>query len=81
MPKNGEYVRFKNYERKIKSPFMIYADFEIILVPEDSRKQNPEEPYTNKYQKHVVWSYGYELFFGDDNLANLLSHIRSICFL
>ena len=27
MPKKDECVRFKNYERKIKSPFMIYADF------------------------------------------------------
>ena len=47
MPKNDEYVRFKNYERKIKSPFMIYADFESIVVPEDNEKQNPEESYTN----------------------------------
>ena len=30
MPKKGEYVKFKNYERKIKSPFAIYADFESI---------------------------------------------------
>ena len=36
MPKKGEYVRFKNYERKIKSPIMIYAHFEIILTPEDN---------------------------------------------
>ena len=28
MPKKGEYVNFKNFEGKIKSPFMIYADFE-----------------------------------------------------
>ena len=34
MPKKGEYVKFKNYERKIKSPYIIYADFENILVPE-----------------------------------------------
>ena len=32
----------KNYERKVKSPFMIYADFESILVPEDNGKQNPD---------------------------------------
>ena len=25
MPKKGEYVKFKNYERKIKPPFIIYA--------------------------------------------------------
>ena len=34
MPKNGEYLKFKNFERKIKAPFMTYADFENILVPE-----------------------------------------------
>ena len=28
MPTKGEYA--KNYERKIKSPFMIYADFETF---------------------------------------------------
>ena len=38
MPKKGEYVKFKNFGRKIKSPFMIYKDFEIILVPEDNPK-------------------------------------------
>ena len=35
MPKKGEYVKSKSFDRKIKSPFMIYADFESILVPED----------------------------------------------
>ena len=49
MSKKGEYIRFKNYEKK--SAFMIYAEFESILVPEDNGKQNPEESYTNKYQK------------------------------
>ena len=39
MPKNNEYGRFKNYERKIKSPFIIYADLESNLVPEDNRKK------------------------------------------
>ena len=51
MPKNGEHVKLKNYDRKIKSPFMIYADFESILVPEDNGKQNTKESYTNKYHK------------------------------
>ena len=30
MTKMPEYVRFKNYERKIKSPFRIYAYFGSI---------------------------------------------------
>ena len=54
MPKEAEYVRFKNYERKTKSPIMIYADFEIILVQKDDGKHNPEESYTGKYQKYVA---------------------------
>ena len=61
MPKKDEYVKFKNYERNINSPFIIYADFENILVPEDNGKQNPEESYTNKYQKYIPFSYGYKL--------------------
>ena len=35
---------------------MIYVDFESILR-EDNGKQNPTEPYTNKYQKHDACSY------------------------
>ena len=38
MPKKGGYVKFKNFGRKIKSLFMIYPDFESILVPEDNGK-------------------------------------------
>ena len=38
LPKKGKSVKFKNYERKIKLPFMIYADFESILVAEDYGK-------------------------------------------
>ena len=49
MPKKGEYAEFKNFERKIKSPSMTYADFESILVLEDNVKQNLNESYTKKY--------------------------------
>ena len=68
-PKNGEYVKFKNYERKIKSPFIIYADFQSTLVQEENGKQNPEESYTNKYQKNIGWSYGYKLVCVDDKFS------------
>ena len=37
MPKS-EYVKFKNFERKLKSQLLIYADFESILVTEDNGK-------------------------------------------
>ena len=58
MQKKGEYVRFKSFEEKIKSSFMIYADFECILVPEDNGKPIFIESCANNYQKRVVYNYG-----------------------
>ena len=59
MPKKDENIKLKNFDRKIISPFMIYADFESVLVPEDNEKQSPNESYTTKYQRHIACSYGY----------------------
>ena len=62
MPEKGEYMKFKNF--RTKTPFMIYADFESILVPGDKGKQNPNESYNSKYKKHVACRYGYKLSVG-----------------
>ena len=69
MPKKDEYVKFKNFDRKITLPYMIYVDFESILVPEDNEKQNPNESYTDKYQKHVACSCSYKLVCIDDKFS------------
>ena len=66
MPKEGKYVKFKHYKRKIKSPLIIYAEFGNILVPRNNGKQIPEEIYANKYQKPITCSYGYKLVCVDD---------------
>ena len=36
---------------------MVYADYESILVQEDNQKQNLNESFTKKYQKHIACSY------------------------
>ena len=69
MSKKGEYIRLKNYEYKIKLPCVVYTDFESISVTEDNGKQNPEESYMNKYQKHVGSNYGYKLVCVDDSFS------------
>ena len=45
---------------------MIFADFESIFVPEDNGKQNLDQSYTSKYQKHVACSYGHKSVCVDD---------------
>ena len=54
-----------------KQRILINGDFESILVPENSRKQNQNESYTNKYQKHVACSYGYKLLCVDYKFSRL----------
>ena len=49
---------------------MIYTGFESILVPEDNVKQNPIQYDTNKYQKDVACSYGYELVCVNGKISN-----------
>ena len=48
---------------------MSYADFESNLVPQNNGKQNPDEPYINKYQNHVGCSFGYKLACVDDHFS------------
>ena len=79
MPKKDEFVKFKNHERKIKSPFMIYANFESILVPEDNGKQYPEESYTDKYQKDIACSYGDKLVCVDNDHVDNYVKVRNYC--
>ena len=38
-------------------------------MPQDSGKQNLKEFYTNKYQKHVAYSFGYKLVCIDDKFS------------
>ena len=65
--KDDEYVKFENSEKK--SRFMIYVDFEIILVLIDNGKKNPNESYTNKYQRLVTFSFSYKLVCVDENFS------------
>ena len=51
----------KSKYRFMKSQFTTFAYFGSTLVPEDNRKENSEESYRNKYQKHVACSYTYKL--------------------
>ena len=43
IPKKGEYVKSKYFERNTKSPFMNYANFESILEPVHKGRRNPNE--------------------------------------
>ena len=52
---------------------MIYSDFESILVPGDNKNQNPDESYTNKYQKYVIPVMAINQYVLMINLVNLFN--------
>ena len=59
LPKAGSNISFKDFNKSIKHPFVIYADFESIVEKIDSVSPNPNKSYTNKYQKHTPCGFCY----------------------
>ena len=51
MPKTDEKVKFKHHFKKLKCPFVIYADFEC-LTEELKKPEEEEEVKTYSYQEH-----------------------------
>ena len=59
MPKKGTMLRFENYHRGERVPFVIYGDFESCIKSIDTCDPNPENSYTKQYQKHEPISFYY----------------------
>ena len=59
MPEKGTMLKFKNYHRGEKAPFVIYADFESCIKSIHTCDLNPKNSYTKQYQKHEPISFYY----------------------
>ena len=68
MPKKETILKFKNYHRREKVPFIISADFESFIKPMQSCEPNPESSYTKQYQKHEPSSFCYYIKCFDDEV-------------
>src|SRR5688572_17219211 len=68
LPEPGTMLSFKNYYRKMRVPFVVYADFESFIKPIDTCQPDPNTSYTNKYQKHVPSSFCYYIKCFDDDI-------------
>ena len=52
MPEENEMLFFKNYEKQLPIPFVVYADFECFTKPMNTCSPNPKDSYNYNYQKH-----------------------------
>ena len=61
-------MKYKNYHRSEKLPFIVYTDFESYIKPLQSCEPNPEKSYTKQYQKHEPSSFCYYIKCFDDEV-------------
>lgn len=69
---NKKWLKFKNYAKQLKAPFVIYADTEAYLRRMDAGGENifNENCATSAYQEHISYNIGYYFKCAyDDNLS------------
>ena len=89
MPRKGSKIEFCDGQNQFKVPFIMYADFELILEPIQGPNPVPMGPYTLAITKHspsgwcVYSKFAYgevkdplKLYRGKDCLEKFCDHIR-----
>src|SRR5258708_2067312 len=72
LPQKGSFIKFKNLKNTLDVPFIIYADFESILVPleKDNNNTKLHNTSTTKTHEHIPCSFGYKVVCKlDDTLS------------
>ncbi|CAB3976688.1 Gastrula zinc finger [Paramuricea clavata] len=61
LPNEGSKIKFGHYRNSMPAPFVIYADFESMLVPEERKAESgdaEDKSTTELYQTHKACSFG-----------------------
>lgn len=80
VPKN--IIQFENFEKQLKVPFVVYADFETMLKPLDAVVPNPDDvldpnrSFTVKCCEHEPYSFAYYIKCGFDDAYSKLEWYR-----
>lgn len=77
---NDKFIQFKNVQNKFKLPFVMYADFESLLVPVQGCEPCETKSFTSNTHFHVPYSFGlYIKCSYDDNLSKFHSYRGDDC--
>ena len=68
LPDKGWKISFKNHNRSMRVPFIVYADFESFTPQLSTGQPNPDKSYSNRYQKHIPSGFCYHIKCFDDTL-------------
>ena len=62
------YIKFNHFHKKMRVPFVVYADFECFTEKIDTCQPKDNKSFTNRYQKHKPSGFSYLIKCFDDNL-------------
>ena len=75
MPEKGTMLSFKNHYKKMRVPFVVYADFEAFPEGISTCSPSNDKSYTKHYQKHKPCGLCYYIKCFDDKVfPPLLRH-------
>ena len=66
LPEEGSVIKFKDHGKKMRVPFVIYADFECFT---EKTSPPPSRGCTTKYQKHTPSGFCFYIKCVDDRLS------------
>ena len=69
MPEEGTMFYFKNYEKQLPVPFVVYADFECFTKPMNNCSPDPNKSYGYNYQKHEPSGFCFYIKGIDSNIT------------
>ena len=68
LPEKGSTMQFDDYSKKMRVPFVVYADFESFIKPINTCTPNEKQSYTKQYQKHTPSSYCYYIKCSEESV-------------
>ena len=74
--KDNNTLKYNHGEKSLKVPWVIYVDFECLLIKQKLCQSNPEESYTEKKSIHESCGYSIDLVSSFDSKQDKHSFYR-----
>ena len=74
--KDNNTLKYNHGEKSLKVPWVIYVDFECLLIKQQLCQNNPEESYTEKKSIHESCGYSKDLVSSYDSKQDKHSFYR-----
>ena len=68
--KDTKILKFNQYQKLERAPFIIYADLEYLIEQTDGCKNNPENPSTTKVGEYIPSAFSKSIISSFKSIEN-----------